>query len=74
MRIRPANPHRGNKHAQYSKGSSLRCQALGHAGLDAFAALSIMDYVAQLAAKGHTCIATIHAPRTAIWAKFHKVP
>ena len=43
------------------------------AGLDAFAALSIMDYVAQLAAKGHTCIATIHAPRTAIWAKFHKV-
>ena len=32
-----------------------------------------MDYVAQLAAKGHTCIATIHAPRTAIWAKFHKV-
>ena len=32
-----------------------------------------MDYLAQLAAKGHTCIATIHAPRTAIWAKFHKV-
>ena len=44
------------------------------AGLDSFAALNIMDHMACLAALGHTVIATLHQPRTAIWDMIHKVP
>ena len=43
------------------------------AGLDSFAALNIMEHMALLATLGHTIIATIHQPRSAIWAMFHKV-
>ncbi len=43
------------------------------AGLDSFAALNIMDHMACLAALGHTIIATLHQPRTAIWDMIHKV-
>lgn len=42
-------------------------------GLDSFAALNIMDYVSKLARLGHTVIASVHQPRSAIWEMFHKV-
>ena len=42
------------------------------AGLDAFAALNIMEHMARLASGGITLCATIHQPREAIWAKFHQ--
>ena len=42
-------------------------------GLDSFAALNIMEYVAKLGGAGHTIIASVHQPRAAIWAMFHKV-
>lgn len=42
-------------------------------GLDAFAALNIMDHMSCLAVLGHTIIASIHQPRSAIWEMFHKV-
>ena len=42
-------------------------------GLDSFAALNIMDHMSRLAAGGLTVVATIHQPRAAIWAMFHKV-
>ena len=41
-------------------------------GLDAFAALNIMDHMSCLTALGHTIIATIHQPRNAIWEMLHK--
>jgi ABC-type multidrug transport system ATPase subunit len=41
-------------------------------GLDAFAALNIMDHMSCLAALGHTIIASVHQPRSAIWDMFHK--
>lgn len=41
-------------------------------GLDAFAALNIMDHMACLAALGHTVVASIHQPRAAIWDMLHK--
>ncbi|KAK9834196.1 hypothetical protein WJX81_007595 [Elliptochloris bilobata] len=41
-------------------------------GLDSFAALNIMDHMSCLAALGHTIIATLHQPRTAIWDMLHK--
>lgn len=43
------------------------------AGLDSFAALNVMEHMAHLAIQGHAIIATIHQPRAAIWAMFHKV-
>lgn len=43
------------------------------AGLDSFAALNVMDHLSQLAAMGHTIIASIHQPREGIWNMFHKV-
>ena len=42
-------------------------------GLDSFAALNIMEHMSGLAAMGHTIVASIHQPRTAIWDMFHKV-
>ena len=42
-------------------------------GLDSFAALNVMDHMRDLAAMGHTVIASIHQPRAAIWDMFHKV-
>ena len=42
------------------------------AGLDSFAALNIMEHMARLAALGHTIVASVHQPRTAIWDMFHK--
>ena len=42
-------------------------------GLDSFAALNIMEHMSSLAAMGHTIVASIHQPRTAIWDMFHKV-
>jgi ATP-binding cassette, subfamily G (WHITE), member 2 len=42
-------------------------------GLDSFAALNIMDHMCRLASGGLTIVATIHQPRAAIWAMFHKV-
>ena len=52
------------------------CWAFHHqhacAGLDSFAALNIMDHMACLAALGHTVIATLHQPRTAIWNLLHQ--
>ena len=42
-------------------------------GLDAFAALNIMDHMACLAALGHTIVASIHQPRAAIWDMLHRV-
>ena len=42
-------------------------------GLDSFAALNIMDYVSKLARLGHTVVASVHQPRSAIWEMFHKV-
>ena len=42
------------------------------AGLDSFAALNIMDHMACLAALGHTVLATLHQPRTAIWDLLHQ--
>ena len=42
-------------------------------GLDSFAALNIMDHMSCLAAMGHTIVASVHQPRTAIWDMFHKV-
>ena len=41
-------------------------------GLDSFAALNIMEHMATLAAMGHTIVASIHQPRTAIWDIFHQ--
>lgn len=32
-----------------------------------------MDHMADLAELGHTIIASVHQPRTAIWEMFHKV-
>ena len=42
-------------------------------GLDSFAALNVMEHMRDLAAMGHTVIASIHQPRAAIWEMFHKV-
>ncbi|CAL5218719.1 g432 [Coccomyxa viridis] len=42
-------------------------------GLDSFAALNIMEHMSCLAAMGHTIVASVHQPRTAIWEMFHKV-
>ena len=42
-------------------------------GLDSFAALNIMEHMSCLAGMGHTIVASIHQPRTAIWDMFHKV-
>ena len=42
-------------------------------GLDSYAALSVMEHMSALAKLGHTIITTIHQPRAAIWAKFHRV-
>ena len=42
-------------------------------GLDSFAALNVMDHMRDLAAMGHTVVASIHQPRSAIWDMFHKV-
>ena len=33
-----------------------------------------MKHLARLAAEGHTCLATIHQPRAAIWEFLNKVP
>ena len=41
-------------------------------GLDAFAALNIMDHMSCLTALGHTIVASIHQPRNAIWEMLHK--
>ena len=54
--------------------SMLLTLVVPRAGLDSFAALSIMQHTAQLAAKGHAVLATIHQPRAAIWACFQQVP
>lgn len=43
------------------------------AGLDSFAALSVMDHMSQLALLGHTIIASIHQPRADIFNRFNKV-
>ena len=48
------------------------CFFIVSAGLDSFAALNIMEHMARLAALGHTIIASVHQPRTAIWDMFHK--
>eukprot|EP00884_Botryococcus_braunii_P015425 jgi/Botrbrau1/2566/Bobra.0079s0051.1 len=42
-------------------------------GLDSFAALNVMEHMGELANVGHTVIASIHQPRSAIWEMFHKV-
>jgi ATP-binding cassette subfamily G (WHITE) protein 2 len=42
-------------------------------GLDSFAALNVMDHMRDLAAMGHTVVASVHQPRAAIWDMFHKV-
>lgn len=48
--------------------------ALLCAGLDSFAALSVMGYLQDLAASTcQTVIATIHQPRSAIWGMFDNV-
>ena len=44
-----------------------------HAGLDSFAALSVMEHMSQLACAGHTIIASIHQPRADIFARFNKI-
>ena len=43
------------------------------AGLDSFAALNVMEHMSNLAGLGHTVIASIHQPRSAIWEMFDKV-
>jgi len=44
------------------------------AGLDSFAALSVMGYLQDITtANQQTVIATIHQPRSAIWEMFHTV-
>jgi ABC-type multidrug transport system ATPase subunit len=43
------------------------------AGLDSFAALNVMEHMSNLADLGHTIIASIHQPRSAIWDMFDKV-
>jgi len=44
------------------------------AGLDSFAALSVMGHLQTLAlTMQQTIIATIHQPRSAIWEMFNKV-
>lgn len=42
------------------------------AGLDSFAALNVMEHMSNLADLGHTIIASIHQPRSAIWDMFDK--
>ena len=42
-------------------------------GLDSFAALNVMEHMSSLANLGHTVIASIHQPRSAIWDMFDKV-
>ena len=42
-------------------------------GLDSFAALSVMDHMAQLSYAGHTIIASIHQPRADIFSRFNTV-
>lgn len=45
-----------------------------HAGLDSFAALSVMGHLQHVAQETHqTVIATIHQPRSAIWEMFDSV-
>lgn len=47
---------------------------LSPAGLDSFAALSVMGHMRKLAQTSQqTVIATIHQPRTAIWQMFDTV-
>ncbi len=45
----------------------------GCPGLDSFAALNVMEHMSNLADLGHTIIASIHQPRSAIWDMFDKV-
>ena len=61
------------KMTQLHKPHHVLRELSGTAGLDSFAALNIMEHMALLAKLGHTIIATIHQPRAAIWAMFHKV-
>ena len=43
-------------------------------GLDSFAALTVMQYMKQMAVEaGHIVIASIHQPRSAIWSMFDSV-
>jgi hypothetical protein len=50
------------------------CACLAPAGLDSFAALSVMGYLQDIAASNkQTVIATIHQPRNAIWETFDTV-
>lgn len=43
-------------------------------GLDSFAALTVMRYLGSMAVDaGHVIIASIHQPRSAIWAMFDSV-
>ena len=51
-----------------------RAKRHANAGLDSFAALNVMEHMSNLAGLGHTVIASIHQPRSAIWEMFDKVP
>ncbi len=42
-------------------------------GLDSYSALSVMQYMRAMADTGHTIVASIHQPRSAIWNMFTKV-
>ena len=71
----------GRQHEQRAGGycHNLPVQKQGaerhaNAGLDSFAALNVMEHMSNLAGLGHTVIASIHQPRSAIWEMFDKVP
>ena len=61
-----------------AQGCLCRCPAealrsCNATGLDSFAALNVMEHMSSLANLGHTVIASIHQPRSAIWDMFDKV-
>ena len=56
-----------------TEGQIIMCEC-APAGLDSFAALNVMEHMSSLANLGHTVIASIHQPRSAIWDMFDKVP
>jgi hypothetical protein len=58
----------------YSRANLLAAAAAMCAGLDSFAALSVMGHLQYVAQATHqTVIATIHQPRSAIWEMFDAV-
>ena len=68
-----ADQRRGQDWEAALCAAGVTCARACAAGLDSFAALNVMEHMSSLANLGHTVIASIHQPRSAIWDMFDKV-